>query len=167
MTLEEQLIKHHEGLKELLPDGRIKAYLCPAHIPTIGYGTTVYKTGKKVQLGDIITKEQAESELQYFLSNTRKFIDRLIKVILNEGQRASLYSFAYNVGIPNFGDSTLLKKINANPSDPTIEAEFMRWTKSKIKQADGSFKAEDLPGLVKRRKDEAYCYLHSAINFHV
>jgi lysozyme len=35
--------------------------------------------------------------------------------------------FAYNVGLANFKASTLLKKININPLDPTIESEFSKW----------------------------------------
>ena len=42
------IIKKYEGL-------RLKAYLCPAGIPTIGYGHT-----KGVVLGQVCTKEEAE-----------------------------------------------------------------------------------------------------------
>ena len=42
------IVKEAEGL-------RLSAYLCPAGIPTIGYGHT-----KGVKLGDTCTKEQAE-----------------------------------------------------------------------------------------------------------
>jgi lysozyme len=44
---------------------------------------------------------------------------------------------------------TLKKKVIANPDDPTIRAEFMKWVKSNGKQ---------LAGLVKRRDAEANLY---------
>jgi lysozyme len=43
----------------------------------------------------------------------------------------------------------LLKKVNANPNDPTIRNEFMRWTR-----AGGKV----LKGLVTRREAEANLY---------
>ena len=47
------------------------------------------------------------------------------------------------------GDSTLLKKVNANPNDPTIRYEFMKWiSKGTIFEK----------GLRKRRKEEADMY---------
>ena len=53
-----QLIKISEGLK-------LKAYLCPANVPTIGYGTIRYPNGEKVKLGDTCTPEQAETYLKH------------------------------------------------------------------------------------------------------
>ena len=61
----------------------------------------------------------------------------------------ALVSFAYNVGVGNFAKSTLLKKVNANPNDPTIRSEFEKWNK-----ANGRV----LKGLVTRRKEEADLY---------
>ena len=55
----------------------------------------------------------------------------------------------YNIGIGNFDLSTLKKKVIANPNDPAIRDEFMKWVSSKGKQ---------LPGLVKRREAEANLY---------
>ena len=46
----------------------LKPYLCPAGVPTIGYGATFYQDGKKVSLRDKpITREQAEDLLMYHL----------------------------------------------------------------------------------------------------
>lgn len=49
-------IKKEEGL-------RLKAYLDDAGVPTIGYGTIIFEDGRKVKLGDSISKEVAESLL--------------------------------------------------------------------------------------------------------
>jgi len=43
----------------------------------------------------------------------------------------------------------LLKKVNANPNDATIRDEFMKWNR-------GGGKV--LPGLIKRRTEEADLY---------
>jgi lysozyme len=58
-------------------------------------------------------------------------------------------SFAFNLGITALGRSTLLKKVNINPTDPTIAAEFAKWNK-----AGGKI----LNGLTKRRAKEAKLY---------
>jgi lysozyme len=136
------LMHQFEGLK-------LDAYLCPANIPTIGYGNTYYEDGKKVKIGDKITKERAES---LFLSVAEDFAKRvrgLLKKDLNENQFSALVCLAYNIGVANLNKSTLLKKVNVNPSDPTINAEFLKWNK-----AGGKV----LAGLTRRREAESKLY---------
>ena len=56
-----ELCKRFEGF-------RSKPYLCPAGIPTIGYGSTIYRSGQKVTLNDApITEEQAEEMMLFEL----------------------------------------------------------------------------------------------------
>lgn len=131
-----ELIKRFEGL-------RLKAYLCPAGKPTIGYGHT-----KDVKLGDVITEEEAEQLLREDLIAVENEINKH-NLNLNQNQFDALVSFVYNVGIGNFRSSTLLKKIKANPNDESIANEFKRWVYSNGKR---------LPGLVKRREEEAELY---------
>lgn len=133
------LIKRFEGFK---PD----AYLCPAGVPTIGYGSTMWSDGKKVQLGQKISMADAEKLLMWEVTNKSKAITQLS---LNQNQFDALVSFAYNVGVGAINRSTLVKKAKLNPNDATIRDEFMRWTKAGGKE---------LPGLVKRRKAEADLY---------
>jgi len=98
-----QLIKTFEGYAEKLPDGRAKAYpdaIYGWEVPTVGYGTTKYPNGKKVQQGDIITHTQAE---EYLLAEIEHSCKRKLEAIptwakMNENQRSALYSFAYNLG---------------------------------------------------------------------
>lgn len=139
------LIKQFEGL-------RLKAYPDPGsggEPYTIGYGTTVYPDGKKVKLGDVITLEQASQFLTYDINRFSVKVALLIKSAINENQFGALVSFAYNVGLENLKISTLLKKVNKNPSDPTIADEFAKW-----KKAAGRV----LPGLVRRRAEETKLY---------
>jgi lysozyme len=136
-------ITKHEGL-------RLKPYLCPAKIPTIGYGNTYYSDGKRVTLLDKeITKQQAFDMFKEIANRFGKRVDELVTSNINQNQFNALVSFAYNVGTGNFASSTLLKKINKNPNDLTIKAEFLRWNK-----AGGKV----LNGLTNRRNEEADLY---------
>jgi lysozyme len=138
-----ELIKRFEGLK-------LKPYNCPAAIPTIGYGNTYYPSGAKVKLTDpAITKEKAEELLKFLLTSYEKGVDSFCRDDINQNQFDALTSFAYNVGVGNLQKSTLIKKVNKNPSDPTIRAEFMKWNK-------GGGKV--LLGLTRRRQAEADLY---------
>ena len=127
-----------------------KPYLCPAGVPTIGYGTTVYPSGKRVTLRDpAITRQQG---LEYKMSDIRKIEGDLILALdvkLSENRYSALVSFVYNLGITAFRRSTLRKTINAAPGAPGIRDEFMKWNK-----AGGKV----LNGLVARRKAEADLY---------
>jgi len=136
------LIKKYEGCQ-------LKAYLCPAKIPTIGYGNTMYENGTKVKIGDEITQQRAEELLQYIGKYFESEIKKLVKVTLTDNQFGALLSFTYNLGVGNLRISTLLKKINANPNDPTIKDEFLKWNK-----AGGKV----LAGLTKRRQSESDLY---------
>ena len=128
---------------------RLEAYLCPASVPTIGYGSTYYEDGRPVKLGDAITQERADQLFQAIAEDFAKRVRSLLKVGLNENQFSALVSFTYNVGVANLKKSTLLKKVNINPFDPTITDEFLKWNK-----AGGKV----LAGLTRRREQEAKLY---------
>ena len=136
------IIRKYEGL-------RLRAYICPSGLPTIGYGATFYENGSRVQIGDVITIDHADKILHFQVKLFADEVKKIVKSELNENQLGALTSFCFNVGGARFASSTLAKKANANPSDPTIRAEFMRWTR-------GGGKV--LPGLVKRREEEANLY---------
>lgn len=136
------LVKQFEGLK-------LKAYLCPANVWTIGYGNTFYQNGTKVKRGDIITQAQAEELLKSTLAFFAFKVQPLVTKPVNDNQFGALVSFAYNCGVTALGGSTLLKKVNLNPNDDSIGLEFMKWVKAK---------GVVLPGLVKRRQAEKELY---------
>ena len=108
------LIKKFEGL-------RLEAYLCPAGVWTIGYGHT-----KGVKKGQVITQLEADNLLKEDLSSFEKGVTSLIKSNINQNQFDSLVSFAFNLGLANLKSSTLLKKVNNDPNDPTIKDEFVK-----------------------------------------
>ena len=127
-----------------------KPYLCPAGIPTIGYGATYYPNGKRVTLQDAaITEQQAEEMLVSMLKTYEQSVDSFTRDDINQNQFDALVSFAYNLGAKNLQGSTLLKKVNANPNDLAIKLEFFKWNKAAGKV---------LSGLTKRRQEEADLY---------
>ena len=137
------LIKRFEGLK-------LKPYLCPAGIPSIGYGNTYYTDGKKVNLTDpSITQAKADELLKFLIQSYEKDVDSFCRDDISQQNFDALVSFAYNCGPRNLKSSTLLKKVNLNPQDVTIRNEFMKWNK-------GAGKV--LAGLTKRRQAEADLY---------
>lgn len=134
------IVKRSEGM-------RLKAYICPAGVLTIGYGST----GPHVRPGMTITAEQAESLLR---SDLRRFEDGVADLakVATDNQFSALVSLAFNIGLGALGSSTLLRKHNA-ADYAGAKAEFARWVR-------GGGKV--LPGLVTRRTDEAELYGRAA-----
>jgi lysozyme len=128
------LIKSFEGLK-------LRAYLCPAKVWTIGFGST----GPHVVPGKVITEAQADKLLQDDLDRFEAAVTRLVTVPLTQNQYDALVSFAFNVGISALERSTLLKRVNAKLFDQA-RAEFAKWNR-----AGG----RPLAGLTRRRAAEA------------
>jgi len=138
------LIKSFEGFYS-------KPYKDPIGIPTIGYGFTYYLPDRrKVTMQDRpLTEHQATCTLQEILKGYENDVLRLVKKPLTQNQFDALVSFTFNLGGANLGKSTLLKKLNVNPNDPSIASEFVKWNK-----AGGKV----LNGLTRRRKAEAELY---------
>ncbi|MBR5835061.1 MAG: lysozyme [Bacteroidales bacterium] len=130
------LIKEFEGL-------RLKAYLCPGGVWTIGYGHTA-----GVKPGMVISEAQAEEYLKADLISFERYLNGL-GLALNQNQFDALISLIYNIGIGNFQKSTLLRKARINANDNSIVDEFLRWVYSK---------GRVLPGLQRRRLREMKLY---------
>lgn len=138
-----ELIKEAEGFYP-------KPYICPAGVPTIGYGTTRYPSGKRVELTDpTIDKSTALTYLSHDLKFFEDGVDALTRDDVTQNQFGALVSFSYNLGLQNLKTSTLIKKVNANPDDPSIAAEFVKWCR-----ANGKV----LKGLQIRRQKESELY---------
>ena len=131
-----ELIKQFEGL-------RLKAYLCPARIWTIGYGHT-----SGVSPNSFITIQEADEYLHRDVAAIEMQLNKL-NLSLRQCQWDAIVSFVFNVGIGNFKSSTLLAKIRINPDDNSIMDEFLRWV-----YANGKV----MKGLQKRRLAEMKLY---------
>lgn len=127
------LIKVFEGC-------RLSAYLCPAKVPTIGYGHTA-----GVKLGQTITQAQAEAFLKEDLV---KYEQKVLKYDStyhwNQNEFDALVSFAYNIG--NIDQLTA----NGTRDRNTIASKMLEYNKANKKVVDG---------LVKRRAAEQELFL--------
>lgn len=132
-----ELIKHFEGY-------RGEAYLCPAGVWTIGWGTTL-----GVRRGQKTTPAEAESFLKRDLEKFEQQVAELVKVPLTSNQFSALVSFAYNCGVGALKSSTLLKKLNASYYLGAAE-EFLRWNK---------VNGKPFAGLTRRRVAERSLFL--------
>lgn len=114
---------------------------------TIGWG----HTGPEVTKGLTITQAFADELFRKDLQRFEKEVLSLVTRQPTQGEFDALVSFAYNCGsdidkdivVEGLGDSTLLRKYNAN--DPTYICEFPKWTKN-----DGKI----MKGLIRRRAGE-------------
>lgn len=124
----------------------LRPYLCPAGVPTIGYGATYYEDGCRVTLADApITGERAE-QLLLWMVRTRYLPDviRLCPGIDDPLRLAAIIDFTFNLGAGNLGASTLRRRVNAGRWDD-VPAELRKWVR-----AGGRV----LSGLVRRREAE-------------
>lgn len=135
------LIKEFEGF-------RSTAYICPAGVVTVGYGTTRIH-GKSIQLGTTITTDEADMFLEEDLKTFEDAVNQNVRVEITQNQFDAIVAFVYNVGAGNFKKSTLLKKVNAEDFNQAA-AEFLKWNK-----AGGKV----LKGLTRRRTAERELFL--------
>lgn len=130
------LIKKYEGL-------RLNAYKCSAGKWTIGYGTTVYPNGRKVQPGDTCTEEQAERYLASHLENEiNRYLDKDFPDLPTH-KREALQSLLYNWSWYSFRKSLLYTAIKKN----NIGQIYKQWD---IIHVNG----EAALGLIRRRLEE-------------
>lgn len=126
---------------------RLKAYPDPGTGGkpwTIGWGHT-----KGVKQGDRITQEQAEQFLSDDLAVFELTVNSAIKRPMTQNQFNAMVSLAFNIGGPNFAQSTLVKNFNTGDVQGAAD-QFPRW-----KFSDGKV----MPGLVKRRAAEREVFL--------
>lgn len=134
------LCKQFEGYKG-------KPYLCPAGIPTIGYGSTYYADGRKVTLNDLpMSEPEATTLLLQELHHTYlPGVLRNCPILLTDEKKCNaIVDFAYNLGVGRLQTSTLKRKINAQDWEGAKE-QLLLWTKGG---------GRVLPGLLKRRNAE-------------
>lgn len=125
----------------------LRPYLCPAGVPTIGYGATYYEDGKRVTLMDApITRERAEALLLHMVRTVYlPAVANLCPGADTPERVAALIDFTFNLGSGNLKASTLRRKVNAGEW-MAVPTELMKWNK-----AGGRV----LAGLTKRRTAEA------------
>ena len=141
-----ELIKEFEGLK-------LKAYICPAGVPTIGYGHTKTVTMEDVRNGKTITPKLAEELLKADLRDFEEPVLNACKLKPNENQFSAMVALAFNIGIAGFRKSSVLRNHNAGDEDSAARS-FALWNKATV-----NGKKVELRGLTRRRAAEASLYL--------
>ena len=155
------MIKHHEGV-------RFKPYRCPAQLWTVGVGHVLYPEQAKLPVWRegakegsrmawalrhehqrAFSKDEVDSILSNDLRHFERGVLRLCPVDLTQGQFDALVSFAFNAGLGNLQRSQLRMKTNRGDKAGAAK-QFMKWTRGG---------GRVLPGLVKRRRDEAALYM--------
>jgi lysozyme len=91
-----------------------------------------------------ISYDEAQSLLHREINRVSEAVTDLVKVPLASHEHAALISFAYNVGLGNLENSTLLRLLNEGHKAEAAE-ELLKWVYCK---------REKLPGLVRRREAE-------------
>lgn len=150
-----EMIKHHEGV-------RYKPYRCPALLWTVGVGHVIDQSHiavpveqrKTLPIPDgwdrVLSKEEVDAILAKDLETFERGVLRLAPSLATK-QNAfdACVSFSFNAGLGNFQRSSIRMKINRGDFEGAAQ-EFMKWTKAGGKE---------LPGLVKRRKDEQALFM--------
>ena len=135
------LIKKYEGLQ-------LTSYLCPAGVPTIGWGHTY-----GVKLNRTISVEEAEVLLDHDYQEAEDDVLEVVTMPLTENQLGALTSFVFNLGQGALKTSTLRRKLNSGDYIGAAD-EFNRWVYSKVNGV-----STKLNGLVKRRAEERQLFL--------
>lgn len=160
-----ELIKAFEGI----PDGdpstvNIDAYLDPVGIWTIGWGHAIRQGGDFLRGAENksvaralfpggITRAQAEALLRADLIDFAAGVLRRVQVALDDSQFGALVSFAFNAGLGNLGQSTLLRRLNAGDFAGAAD-QFLVWNKGRVRGV-----LTELPGLTRRRRAERALFL--------
>jgi lysozyme len=160
------LIKHFEGIHDGdLTDIGLSPKLCPANVWTEGWGRAmVDKNGKfltssnttyqrALSLRTIHNVVEAENALQQDMEDRGSVISRLVKVPMTDNMYNALISFAYNIGLSAFRNSTMLRLLNQGKKVSAANA-MLAWNKATV-----NGKKVVLNGLVRRRAAERELFL--------
>lgn len=131
--------------------GNFLAYLDPIGIPTIAWGFTRDENNKKINLGDMWTRQRAVRHKNKLLDDTLADIFYFSPSLMYQSPRriAAVLSWVYNLGIGNYNQSTFKKKIDKQEWEDAYY-ECRKWNR-----AGGVV----LKGLTRRREAEGVVIL--------
>jgi lysozyme len=133
-----RLVKDFEGCE-------LTAYLCPAKIWTVGYGST----GPHVKPGMKISQGEADELLLEDLERFEAGVEKLVAgVPTNDDQFSAFVCLSFNIGLSAFAGSTVLKRHKLGNYVGAAKA-FEMWNRGG---------GRVLQGLVRRRAAEARLY---------
>lgn len=128
-------------------------YLCPAGVPTIGYGTIIYPNGVRVKLSDPpCTKSQAKEWLSFELREKENYINTWLianNITLTENQFSAIISFAYNLGTGRVTRGDVAEALKSGDMDRVAKA-MSQFNKARNRWGI----LRELRGLTRRRTAE-------------
>lgn len=131
------LIRRFEGL-------RLKPYLCPAGVPTIGYGHTGADVHMDMPPIDMrMAEDMLMSDARHFYIASGNLSPSLW--VSGEQRHAAIADFCFNMGMTRYKASTLKRRVDAEDWRGA-SCELRKWVWG------GGRK---LPGLIARREAEA------------
>ena len=158
-----RLIQFYEGFRN-------RPYLCSAQVWTVGWGRVLYQEQIRLpvmRVGDytgmirrefplrpednrVWSRDEIEELFSQDVASFERGALRLSPNLVNrQGAFDAVVSFAFNAGLGNYQRSTIRIRNNRGDFEGAADA-FMMWTKGGGKE---------LPGLVRRRKDERALFL--------
>lgn len=149
-----KMVEQHEGFSAV-------AYKDANGYQTIGYGTMIDSAQLDYLKQATITPQEGEQLLFYNAATVKYTLNNLIAhgLKVNQNQFDALADFCYNCGVNALLQSTLLKRIQANPDNlEEIKRCFLMWDKIVSQDASGNKMTVTLPGLATRRLDEFTLY---------
>jgi len=95
--------------------------------PTVGVGHLVLPEDN-LKIGDKITIERGNKLLQGDLMISREAVERCVKPELSQAEFDALCIWVFNIGIGNFKNSTLLKRLNTDEDkNQVVKDELPKW----------------------------------------
>lgn len=154
------LIRRYEGFLRPLNDGsgRVRPYLCPANVATVGWGSTRYFSfngvgahvqGRVKMSDEPISRERAEECFRGELHQNEQAFDRYTTIKVHPLMRDAIVSFIYNCGEGAYRGSNLRRVINSGNFN-RVPHELAKW-----RMGGGRI----LLGLQRRRSTEAALFM--------
>lgn len=125
-----------------------------AYKDIVGVWTICYGETKNVKAGQYKTDDQCNASLAKELTKYNKEMLSVVKVELTPQEEIAYTSFVWNLGISNFSNSTLLKKLNAGYHDQACN-ELVKWNRAGGKVVQGLVNRRESERRICLGKDEA------------
>jgi len=160
-TVSGSLLKFLEGFE----DFESEPYLCPAGVPTIGFGTTFYFDTKKfVTLKDkpITIEEARRLKLGHINSIFAPLADKLCRDDIKQNEFDAVVSFLYNAGATYKDKKGVVHYFNIfrHINDKMAASEFRKYWQTLAITGGG----KKQPGLIRRRKRESEMFIDNTYN---